>query len=537
MVMTRPCVSGFGVLLGFLLVLGLFALLAVDASRAAPTEIIANVCPTITLTDHLSALFGHDTDVASSYCVRAGQRSWDARQEFSLRWEMERWIRANRTAGMFPESYQFVRNELRQFTTLLQGDEPLQVRQEKEIYAKRANATLREMPWLLVPNSTFAEAQQFYHRNVRQRPIIRSYHLSRELSTPRIIHDYLQEVTGWWAEAEKRVSRDPRVAVPLLPQISLDKIIGPPITTADIPQPEKAGHHASAASKRLTPMSRRSFRFSPPRRPLPTALVYYYTEGCVFCEAVGVAFDILPLIYRRLCESGHHSVVSCSPLLLFFRARGDFLGKWLPTVAIYGVNATPFPVLPPYSSYVAEIEEFEDPVDFYGFREEALFRANMTLPEILEQLVGLLEMYDVIQLRKFSSAEVAELGQLVHAKTKQNKWQHQQKASMGNAFSYARFVLSASDETRTEGMKETKDDLTWQYQHMVKVKAYLHSAVMVHMWELWGNSTAEVETKVPLNWSQLEIPWVVAASAVLSVVWLVVFIYATKRLVDWREGA
>ncbi|RNF14488.1 uncharacterized protein Tco025E_05820 [Trypanosoma conorhini] len=514
--MPRRCLSVFLALPGFLLVLAWVAFPAAAASGVAPTDATANVCPTLTLADHLSALFGRDTALSSWCCTPVCQTPWDASQEVALRWEMERWIRANRTVGMFPESYQFVKEELMRLTTHRPGDGPLHVGEEKEIYAKRANATLREMPWLLVSNSTFDAAQQFYQRNVQRRPIIRFYHLSPESSAPGQIYDYIQQVAGWWAEAERRVSRDPRVAAPLLPWISLEKLIGPPVAPADSSQTETPGPHTAPASKRPTPMPRHSFRFHPPLRPLPTTVVFYYTRNCIFCARMGVAFDLLPLLYRRLCEYGHRSVVSCSPLVLFFRVRRDFYGKWSPTFAFHGVNSRPIPEVPVLASFVSEMDEVLDPVGSYGFHELRFARADIALLEMLEKLVGFLQMYDVIQLRLFSGAEVAALDGLARAKKQQEKRQQQSAAP-------------ASNESGAAGVEEKEEDLMWQNQHLVEVKAYLHQVVMFHVRELWGNSTTEFEKLVPRNGSQLEITWVVAVSAVLSVVWLAVLICVSKN--------
>ncbi|EKG07520.1 hypothetical protein TCSYLVIO_001349 [Trypanosoma cruzi] len=525
--MPRNCVSVFFVLLEILLVLCFVALPVAGAYCVTPTEIPANVCPSFTLTDQLSALFGRDTAVASCYCGRVCQTSWDARQELSLRWEMERWIRANRTAGMFPEEYEFVMDELVRLTTPLRGDEPWHVRQEKELYAKRANATLRDMPWLLVSNGTFKRAQDFYHRNVRQRHIVRSFHLSRETSRPGIIRFYLQEVAGWWAEAEKRVSRDLRVAAPLLPWISLEQLIGPPMTPAEIPQPEMAGRPAAAATKVPAPMQRRSFRFAPARLRAPTAMVYYYSDDCVLCEALGVAFDVLPLIYRRLCEYGHSSIVSCSPLFLFFRASAELSGFRTPAIALHGVELGVEPNWMPPMSILYDIDELVNPADAFGFLTLSV-PVNTSLQETLVSLIRPLVALHVINLRYLSSDEITELGRLAYKIMKQKKRQQQQNASAENSSDTKGAILSEDDEGKDEASEERNRDLAWQQGRVITREDYLHEVVVFHMRELWGNSTAEVESNEFLLWSQLEPPWIMVVSSVLSVLWLLILICVPK---------
>ncbi|RNC62168.1 hypothetical protein TcCL_ESM00184 [Trypanosoma cruzi] len=110
---------------------------------------------------------------------------------------------------------------------------------------------------------------------------------------------------------------------------------------------------------------------------------------------------------------------------------------------------------------------------------------------------------------------------------KQKKRQQQQNASAENSSDTKGAILS-DDEGKDEASEERNRDLAWQQGRVITREDYLHEVVVFHMRELWGNSTAEVESKEFLLWSQLEPPWIMVVSSVLSVLWLLILICVPK---------
>ncbi|CCW62014.1 unnamed protein product [Phytomonas sp. EM1] len=278
----------------------------------------------------------------------------------SLLPEIELWLRANRSIGMHPFAYQHVISKIEAFTNVSitslvkpmdanfsaeglssfhnkteeAGCESVEMCFWKKIaplYAQHARNVLSRMPWLIVNNSVFQEALSAYETRVYRGTIIRSF--TFVTSSEARVERLLRLVQCLWDRVDRRLSWRP--PPPLLPWIDLDKVIGPP---RRIPKPtaDVAGSPTIATRKALEAIPIRArYRHHPWKQVLPTAVVYRYSEKCKSCDVYGKAFDLLPAIYRRICEHGHYSIVSCSPLILFIRMRETRMFRRLPSLSVY----------------------------------------------------------------------------------------------------------------------------------------------------------------------------------------------------------
>ncbi|KAH9601612.1 hypothetical protein LSM04_004865 [Trypanosoma melophagium] len=532
--MNHSCINGVVGLIFFILTIHFMVYPVCAAYCITPIESLTVVdkCLPFTPSHYIAVLFGHDTIIDLWHCSATCHDPWNSQDELSLRLEMERWIRANRTVGMFPEAYQFVKDELMRLTNNLQGDSQ-HPQSLTNIRAILANDTLKDMPWLLVSNETLKEAHIFYHRYVKQRPIVRVLHLTKDTGTPDMIYAYLRRVSDWWIETERRVLQDPRAVAPFLPWISLDPLVGPPLSSTDPAALEWLSRRnwTFNSNKGRNYPKHRQFLLTPSRIPLPTALVYYYKEDCAVCEVFGVAFDLLPLLYRRMCGYGHLSIVSCSPLVIFIRSGVDTVPRKVPTLMLHGLQLPLSSQVPAYFPVIFDVlallilnDSFEGVDVSLGYQ-----------PQVVEVLVKiLLRMvdWDIVEPRRLSPAEAAQYE--LEEKMAEKEW--------SESFTNTRNITNINDTTSTTENNSHHDDAYDHHHHhkkkmrnrtrrrrtVVTLESELRRVVKFHVNELWGNNSAKVETLGPLSSSMTEPQWFKTMCILLTLFWFV--------LIVWKPG-
>ncbi|ORC92276.1 uncharacterized protein TM35_000044900 [Trypanosoma theileri] len=542
--MSSSCINGVVGLIFFICTIYSVTCPVFAAYCVTPTEesLTVDKCLPFTPSHYISALLGHDTIADTWHCSATCHDPWNPHDELSLRLEMERWIRANRTVGMFPEAYQFVKDELMRLTNNLHGDteNPQGV---THIRATLANATLADMPWLLVSNKTLRKAHLYYHRYVQQRPIVRVLHLTKDTGTPDMIYNYLRRVSDWWTETERRVVQDPRATVPFLPRISLDQLVGPALSSTDPATLEWLSRRnwTSTPIKGRKYPKHRQFLLTPSRIPLPTALVYYYKEDCAVCEVFGVAFDILPLLYRRLCGYGHVSIVSCSPLVIFIRSGVGTVPRKVPTLMLHGLQLPSTVQVPAYFPVILDVLALLIVNDSFDGVEASLGYQ----PQVVEVLVKiLLRMvdWDMVEPRRLSAAEAAQyaLEEKMAAQEMSQSFTNTSNMTNINSTTAATEGVGKGEGGENHSLADLKQKMmnrTRRRRNVVTLESELRRLVTFHLKELWGNSSAKVESMAPLSSSMSEPQWFKAMCALLTVLWFVLMIWKPGNVnSEGRQG-
>ncbi|KPA86066.1 hypothetical protein ABB37_00334 [Leptomonas pyrrhocoris] len=296
----------------------------------------------------------------------------------SLQAEMGAWVRANRTVGMNPSAYEAVVRgaaavlglkasllekplveipaRLASLSDVGQVNWTLSLTQcsndssciqqvTQDAYRLHANASLRAAPHMIVSNATFTRARKYYAQALFPGSIVRSFQLdpaTTRYSFDRNLRGLLRAVQQMWdgvtreAEAESKESerrgegdssRASSIPGPYLPFLRETDITGPErpetkhLTFTDPAYPRHLRHSGVS--------------LQPLQRILPTAVLYQTSADCTSCGLFDRAFDILPAVYKRLCNHNDGSIVSCSPITLFIRTTHVRSFQMLPSMELY----------------------------------------------------------------------------------------------------------------------------------------------------------------------------------------------------------
>ncbi|KAG5492020.1 hypothetical protein GH5_00923 [Leishmania sp. Ghana 2012 LV757] len=321
--------------------------------------------------------------------IREEHVFYDNAAEFiALEAEIKRFVRVSHTIGMHPPHYGDVLSTVADILDLnltadllpSHGDGPLPIMadgpgmeivdleceknpvclQQRALneYRRHANRTLEASPHLIVSYATFARAMAYYRKNLVPSIVVRAYDLTTSSSNSfqQDLAGLLRTVQHMWdtatreveSEHEDTADKDEAVAAeeatitdsrgqrraapsspqPLLPFIKVTDFTGPPqlnrvqpLFFHDRPEPPSRGGGGT--------------RQRPLHRVLPTAIVYHASSSCASCEVYDRAFDLLPSIFKGLCNHPHSSMVSCSPLTLFLRTAHTSMFDLVPFMDIY----------------------------------------------------------------------------------------------------------------------------------------------------------------------------------------------------------
>ncbi|KAG5492562.1 hypothetical protein JKF63_01141 [Porcisia hertigi] len=335
----------------------------------------------------------HDTLLSELWRRARGIRErhvfYDNADEFiALETEISRAVRVNHTVGMYPPQYSAVLSKLADILGLnftadllpLNGNGPLPIiadgpgmdsvdeecaknpaclqRGVLNEYRRHANRTLQASPHLIVSEATFTRAMAYYKINALPSVVVRAYDLrtSHANSFEHDVADFLRTVQDMWDAATREVqqeredgstqdatvafsgvtitdSRSQRQASrllsrPFLPFIRVTDFTGPPMLNQT---------RAYFVSDRPEPPSRGSggMHQRPLHRVLPAAVVYHTSPSCASCEVYDRAFDLLPGLFKSLCSRPHMSMISCSPVTLFFRTTNTRTFDLVPSMDMY----------------------------------------------------------------------------------------------------------------------------------------------------------------------------------------------------------
>ncbi|CCW69376.1 unnamed protein product [Phytomonas sp. Hart1] len=451
--------------------------------------------------------------------------------------EIEMWVRSNRSIGMHPFTYQHVISQIEAFTnetiaSLLDPmaanfsvdglnssqNHPSEVYCESAercflektapLYAQHARNVLAQKPWLIVKDSVFQKALSIYQAHVYRGTIVRSFSFPT-FSKARVEH-LLRLVQCLWDRVEEKLEQQ-STRSPLLPGIDLDEVIGPP---QPIPNPT-----TGVWSSRLTPPPKvqvaipthKRYRHHPWKPILPTAVVYRYSDKCKWCDTYGVAFDLLPAIYRRICEHGHRSVVSCSPIILFIRMQETRVFSRLPNILVYSRsthlrlwdeellssqwswrareknrrgdhernrNSIDAEDLLDYMD-IDELREFlRQPDDFRGVSLPHLYRKNPEINSVILSILMTLVKHGSIQLRLLSPEELSEI-----RKSNQESMENEEKLKQSN------IGASFEEDSPNRSFPSKNVELPKKVKNVATIDKCLNSLIEYHMNEMYGNSS------------------------------------------------
>ncbi|KAG5466729.1 hypothetical protein LSCM1_00905 [Leishmania martiniquensis] len=321
--------------------------------------------------------------------IREEHVYYDNAAEFiALETEIRRFVRVSHTIGMHPPQYGDVLSavadilDLNLTADLLppHGDGPLPImadgpgmeRVDRECemnpacvqqcvlneYRRHANRTLEASPHLIVSYATFARAMAYYRKNLVPSVIVRAYDLTASPSSSfqQDLAGLLRTVQHMWDSATREAEQEHHdtadkdeeasasaanitasggskrpsqsLSQPFLPFIKVTDLTGPPMLSRVL---------SPFLHNRPEPPSRGSggIRQRPLHRVLPAAIVYHTSPSCASCEVYGRAFDLLPSLFKSLCNRPHVSMVSCSPLTLFLRTTHTSMFDLVPSIDIY----------------------------------------------------------------------------------------------------------------------------------------------------------------------------------------------------------
>ncbi|CAJ1034645.1 hypothetical protein, conserved [Leishmania lindenbergi] len=312
----------------------------------------------------------------------------NAAEFIALETEIKRFVRVNHTLGMHPPQYGDVLSNVADILGLHlmedlmppQGNGPLPIvadgpgmesvdqncernpaclqRGALNEYRRHANRTLEASPHLIVSDTTFAQAMEYYKTNLISSIVVRAYDLmpGPSNSFKNDLAGLLRTVQHMWDAATREVEREQKDAgakdgtvalrganitnsgkerdasslpsKPFLPFIKVTDFTGPPMLSRahslffhDHPEPPSRGSGGTHQQ--------------PLHRVLPAAVVYHSNPSCTSCEVYDRAFDLLPSLFKGLCSHPHVSMISCSPLTLFLRTTQISMFDLVPSMDIY----------------------------------------------------------------------------------------------------------------------------------------------------------------------------------------------------------
>ncbi|KAG8343940.1 hypothetical protein TRVL_05231 [Trypanosoma vivax] len=460
--------------------------------------------PVLTQEDYLAVLFRRDTMLASWYCSAVCHKAWGARDERLMRLEMEWWIRANHSVGMFPEAYDHTMKEIMRVRSRQPGDRNQSLAEQTK-FASQVNKTLNRMPWLHVSSETVARAFRSYNLHVRRMHIVRAINLEDGFGEYADIVSYQQAVETWWAEESKRVERDPRLPPPLLPWVEPQTFLGStPFST----------NGSGIGAQQPTPPEFAKFPFYPPPVSTPVSVVYHYEEDCEACEVFGAAFELLPLIFRRLCDHGHHFIVSCKPVVLFFSAVPRKSNLLVPRLLLYGVDGWTASLASPFSTLMASLSALFG-VDLEVNNVEVTPSAATSTADALLQLLAWLARWKVIQLRYVTPSELTR-----HVLREEDVGQQESLSGRTGRVDSGTPTGRAERKGSTGnlgGPPTTANRTTTLFEG-------LHYAVRFHMDEIFGHGSSAADEWRYSTWAQMEPWWLKAFSISFSLIWLAKFV-------------
>ncbi|EAN77278.1 hypothetical protein, conserved [Trypanosoma brucei brucei TREU927] len=477
---------------------------------------LTSQCPSLPLVHHFHYRLARRMLPSSLFCSALCQKPWSSFDEQSLRLEMEQWIRANRTVGMFPEAHNFVMDEVLRLTNNLEGiaNDTEDVR---TVYAKRVKETYQNMPWLMVKPGIIAQATEYYAWNVRGRHIVRAINLEEQDSEPEQIAHYVQAVREWWLEAQAAVARDRHVGPPYIPWVDLERLIGPHIEPPVLFSSSNSTgtHNQSGKSNIGLPREffrRRSYPYLPPPLVTPPALVYYYSDNCKRCRDYNIMFDLLPFLYRRLCEHGHMSVVSCSPVLMLFRAKAPRSQLLVPRIRFYGVpcRLEVIHIAPTVKVFASELpgRRFCDPLESVEITIGSQKDIESMLVSLFIQLIRL----DVINMRVVTKDALDDMKREEEEEERNDK-QRERLTKGGNL---------------SNGTKEKGNNTNSKRQRkasFMTLRDGIRELLRSHVNETWGGGADILRAADEVTWMQVYPMWFNISVMGLVGLWAVLLLW------------